>query len=199
LVTAKHVVNAKRIARSLEQQVADRMIERGKEYQTFITEGAIVGMVNGLAVLVGDNSIAEFSGIVLPIAAEVTPAQAKQGGRIIATGRLGDRPSDSGDSPREHEGCPPGGSLPGENRDHPGGHAERGPRGGARGSEEVRAHQQTRGAGPEDHAGQAGPGRGAPLKFRRDRWTIRWIPPSSPNRCPATISASLSPHPRMPT
>jgi len=90
LVTAKHVLNAKRIARSLEQQVADRMIERGKEYQTFITEGSIVGMVNGLAVLVGDNSIAEFSGIVLPIAAEVTPAQAKQGGRIIATGRLGE-------------------------------------------------------------------------------------------------------------
>src|SRR5207245_8929309 len=56
----------------------------------FITEGAIVGMVNGLAVLIGDNSMAEFSGIVLPIAAEVTPAQAKQGGRIIATGRLGD-------------------------------------------------------------------------------------------------------------
>ncbi|TLZ45278.1 MAG: ATP-dependent protease LonB [Methanobacteriota archaeon] len=90
LVTAKHVLGAKRIARSLEQQVADRMIERGKEYQTFITEGSIVGMVNGLAVLVGDNSIAEFSGIVLPIAAEVTPAQAKQGGRIIATGRLGE-------------------------------------------------------------------------------------------------------------
>src|SRR5256712_14170320 len=66
------------------------MIERGKEYQTFITEGAIVGMVNGLAVLIGDNSMAEFSGIVLPIAAEVTPAQAKQGGRIIATGRLGE-------------------------------------------------------------------------------------------------------------
>jgi Lon-like ATP-dependent protease len=90
LVTAKHVLNAKRIARSLEQQVADRMIERGKEYQTFITEGSIVGMVNGLAVLIGDNSMAEFSGIVLPIAAEVTPAQAKQGGRIIATGRLGE-------------------------------------------------------------------------------------------------------------
>src|SRR2546428_8131682 len=90
LVTAKDVLNAKRIARSLEQQVADRMIERGKEYQTFITEGAIVGMVNGLAVLVGDNSIAEFIGIVLPTAADVTPAQAEQGGRIIATGRLGD-------------------------------------------------------------------------------------------------------------
>src|SRR6266581_235519 len=50
----------------------------------------LVTAKNGLAVLVGDNSIAEFSGIVLPIAAEVTPAQAKQGGRIIATGRLGE-------------------------------------------------------------------------------------------------------------
>jgi len=90
LVLAKHVIGAKRIARSLEQQVADRMIERGKEYQTFITEGSVVGMVNGLAVLLGDSSLAEMSGIVLPIAAEVTPAQTKQGGRIIATGRLGD-------------------------------------------------------------------------------------------------------------
>ena len=90
LVTAQHVLSAKKIARSLEQQVADRMIERGKEYKTFVTEGAIVGVVNGLAVLVGDSSMAEFSGIVLPIAAEVTPAQTRHGGRIIATGRLGE-------------------------------------------------------------------------------------------------------------
>jgi len=90
LVLAKHVLAGKRIARSLEQQVADRMIERGKEYQMYETTGTIVGMVNGLAVLVGDNSMAEFSGIILPIAAEVTPAQTKQGGRIIATGRLGE-------------------------------------------------------------------------------------------------------------
>jgi Lon-like ATP-dependent protease len=90
LVVAKHVLDAKRIARSLEQQVADRMIERGKEYQMVTTHGTGVGMVNGLAVLVGDNALAEFSGIILPIAAEVTPAQTRQGGRIIATGRLGE-------------------------------------------------------------------------------------------------------------
>lgn len=90
LVSAKHVLDAKRIARSLEQQVADRMIERGKEYQMITTHGTGVGMVNGLAVLVGDTALAEFSGIVLPIAAEVTPAQTRQGGRIIATGRLGE-------------------------------------------------------------------------------------------------------------
>src|SRR5213593_1057117 len=90
LATAAHVVQAKKIARSLEQQVADRIIERGKENKTFVTEGAVAGVVNGLAVYSGDATMAEFSGIVLPIAAEVTPAQVKSGGKIIATGRLGD-------------------------------------------------------------------------------------------------------------
>jgi len=90
LVTANHVLKGKRIARSLEQQVADRFIERRKDYKTFLTEGSLVGVVNGLAALTGDASMAEFSGIVLPIVAEVTPAQTKSGGRIIATGKLGE-------------------------------------------------------------------------------------------------------------
>ncbi|MCK5548829.1 MAG: ATP-dependent protease LonB, partial [Thermoplasmata archaeon] len=90
LVTAKHVLKGKLIARSLEQQVADRFIEKRKEYKTFLTEGSLVGVVNGLAALTGDASMAEFSGIVLPIVAEVTPAQTKHGGRIIATGKLGE-------------------------------------------------------------------------------------------------------------
>ena len=90
LVTAEDVVQAKKIARSLEQQVADRIIERGKEYKTFVTEGAILGVVNGLAVYSGDSTMAEFSGIILPIAAEITPAQVRNGGKIIATGRLGE-------------------------------------------------------------------------------------------------------------
>jgi Lon-like ATP-dependent protease len=34
--------------------------------------------------------MAEFSGLVMPIVAEVTPAQTKEGGRIIATGKLGE-------------------------------------------------------------------------------------------------------------
>jgi len=90
LVTAEHVLKGKRIARSLEQQVADRFIEKRKEYKTFVTEGALVGVVNGLAALTGDASMGEFSGIVLPIVAEVTPAQTRNGGRIIATGKLGE-------------------------------------------------------------------------------------------------------------
>jgi Lon-like ATP-dependent protease len=83
-------LKAKKIARSLEQQVADRFIEKRKEYKTFMTEGSLVGVVNGLAALTGDSSMGEFSGIVLPIVAEVTPAQTKSGGRIIATGKLGE-------------------------------------------------------------------------------------------------------------
>lgn len=89
IVDVGHVMKAKQIARSLEQQVTDRAIERRKDYKTCLTEGAIVGIVNGLAVLNAESSMAEFSGIVMPIVAEVTPAQTKQGGRIIATGQLG--------------------------------------------------------------------------------------------------------------
>jgi Lon-like ATP-dependent protease len=90
VVTAQHVLGAKKIAKSLEQQVADRYIEVRKAYKTFLIEGSAVGVVNGLAALNADSSMSEFSGIVLPIVAEVTPAQTKNGGRIIATGRLGE-------------------------------------------------------------------------------------------------------------
>lgn len=85
-----HVMRAKAIARSLEQQVADRYIEIRKMYRQFRTEGAEVGMVNGLAVLSGDPSLSEHSGIVLPIVAEVTPASSRGEGKVIATGKLGD-------------------------------------------------------------------------------------------------------------
>ena len=90
MVTSEHVQAAKKIARSLEQQVADRYIEARKEYKTFLTEGSAVGVVNGLAALNAESNMAEFSGVVLPIVAEVTPAQTKNGGKIIATGRLGE-------------------------------------------------------------------------------------------------------------
>src|SRR5512137_358285 len=90
VVTAQHVFDAKRIARSLEQQVTDRAVERRKDYKLSLTEGSAIGMVNGLAVLNAESSMAEFSGIVTPIVAEVTPAQTKEGGKIVATGKLGE-------------------------------------------------------------------------------------------------------------
>lgn len=90
LVRAEQVVRAKRTSRSLEQQIADRYIERRKEYRMFATEGSAIGVVNGLAAIGGSGSMSEFSGIVLPIVAEVTPAHQRQGGVIVATGKLGE-------------------------------------------------------------------------------------------------------------
>jgi ATP-dependent Lon protease len=90
IVHADQVVKAKRASRSLEQQIADRYIERRKEYRMFSVEGATVGVVNGLAAINAQTGMAEFSGIVLPIAAEVTPAQTRDGGVVVATGKLGE-------------------------------------------------------------------------------------------------------------
>ncbi len=90
LVRAEQVVRAKRASRSLEQQIADRYIERRKEYRMFSTEGSAVGIVNGLAAINAQTGMAEFSGIVLPIVAEVTPAQTRDGGVVVATGKLGE-------------------------------------------------------------------------------------------------------------
>jgi ATP-dependent Lon protease len=90
IVHAEQVVKAKRASRSLEQQIADRYIERRKEYRMFSVEGAAVGVVNGLAAINAQTGMAEFSGIVLPIVAEVTPAQTRDGGVVVATGKLGE-------------------------------------------------------------------------------------------------------------
>ena len=83
-VTLAHVINAKQLARTLEQQIADRYIDQRKTYSVFKSEGSKVGIVNGLAII-GDRS-----GILLPIAAEAAPAQSKDEGKIIATGKLGE-------------------------------------------------------------------------------------------------------------
>ena len=90
IVTREHVIQAKAIAKSLEQQVVERAIEQQKAYRSFKTEGVEVGVVNGLAVHSADPSMSEFAGLVLPIVAEVTPAGSESEGKVIATGRLGE-------------------------------------------------------------------------------------------------------------
>lgn len=89
LVTADHVITAKKYSRTLEQQMVDRAIVQRKEYSVFNSTGGKVGMVNGLAVM-GDRS-----GIVMPIAAEMAPANSKSEGKIIVTGKLGEIALDS--------------------------------------------------------------------------------------------------------
>ena len=78
--TLRHVLDAKQIARSVEDQMADEYIRRTRDYDLTIVEGTLVGHVNGLAVVGNDG------GSVLPIAAEVTPAQGA--GSVVATGGL---------------------------------------------------------------------------------------------------------------
>lgn len=84
VVTRNHVEMAKKLAKPIESQIIGKLIEKKKDYQVFATSGYSIGKVNGLAV-VGDA----FSGLVLPLVAEVTPSASKSGGRIIATGKLG--------------------------------------------------------------------------------------------------------------
>jgi Lon-like ATP-dependent protease len=82
LVRLDHVIKAKKIAKTIEEQLADKYIERRRDYRLFIVNGSEIGRVNGLAV------IGESAGVVLPIIAEITPALSKEEGKVIATGRL---------------------------------------------------------------------------------------------------------------
>jgi len=84
-VMKKHVVAAKLLARPLEQQIADKYIERKKEYEVIVTKGQRVGRVNGLAVIGSGSS---YSGILLPI--ESATAVGGKKAQIVATGRLGE-------------------------------------------------------------------------------------------------------------
>lgn len=85
LVEPKHIQEAKKLARTLEQQIADKFIEFKKDYEVIITEGKRVGRVNGLAVM---GSGSAMSGIILPIESEVTFGGKEK--EIIATGKLGE-------------------------------------------------------------------------------------------------------------
>jgi Lon-like ATP-dependent protease len=85
LVERKHIIAAKKIARPLEQQIADKYIEKKKEYEVILTSGKRIGRVNGLAVIGAEGA---FSGILLPIESEVTPGGKER--EIVATGKLGD-------------------------------------------------------------------------------------------------------------
>ena len=88
--TAEHVVMAKKIAKPLEQQVADRVIEHKKDYKTFTVTGSEVGKVNGLGILGAETGMSDYSGIIMSIVAEVTPAASRNKGKVIATGKLGE-------------------------------------------------------------------------------------------------------------
>ncbi len=81
-VLPEDVIEALERARSLEEQEAEKLVKMYKEYAILVNEGYIVGRVNALALIGG------HAGIVIPVEAEITPAQSKHEGRIVATGQL---------------------------------------------------------------------------------------------------------------
>lgn len=85
LVEEEDVLYAKTNAKTLEQQMVKQMLEDKKGYDVFLNEGSAIGRVNGLAVSADGDA-----GMILPIEAEITPAQSSAEGKIIATGKLGE-------------------------------------------------------------------------------------------------------------
>lgn len=90
VVTSDHVIKAKDFSKPVEQQIADRSLEVKQLYKTFHNKGSEVGTVNGLAVMGANSGMAEYTGIVMPIVAEITPSQTKGHGSVFATGKLGE-------------------------------------------------------------------------------------------------------------
>jgi Lon-like ATP-dependent protease len=84
VVKRKHVLEAKGISQSVEQQYVDNRVEQKQRYDNSAKEPAEVGRVNGLAVM------GEDSGIVLPVMSKVAQSQKEGKGEVIATGKLKD-------------------------------------------------------------------------------------------------------------
>ncbi len=85
LVTRQDILEARMSAKTLEQQMVGKMIEDKKDYDVYLFEGSAVGRVNGLAVMADGDA-----GLVMPIEAEIAPAQSASEGKLIATGKLGE-------------------------------------------------------------------------------------------------------------
>ncbi len=85
LVEPEDVMEALKKVKTLEQQLTSKYIENKRDYEIISVSGSLVGKVNGLAVV---GTIPPYSGIVLPIEAEVTPGGKKI--EFIATGKLGE-------------------------------------------------------------------------------------------------------------
>ncbi|HHN81111.1 MAG TPA: ATP-dependent protease LonB [Methanomicrobia archaeon] len=83
IVDVEDVLEGKHKARTLEHQIADKYIEKKRQYQIIRNTGQAIGRINGLAVM-GD------SGIISTIEAEAAPSASKEEGKIIAAGKLGD-------------------------------------------------------------------------------------------------------------
>jgi ATP-dependent Lon protease len=87
VVTAEDVREAKRLSRSLEQQIAEHGLAERREHDGARSTEALVGTVHG-AGLVGTGEVGEPAGLVVPINAAVTAPLSRQGGMMAFGGGL---------------------------------------------------------------------------------------------------------------
>ncbi|MHB1262603.1 MAG: ATP-dependent protease LonB [Thermoplasmatota archaeon] len=86
-VTAEDVRAAKRLSRSLEQQIVEQALESRRRSDAVRPAGELVGLAAG-AGLVGTGEVGEPAGLVVPIASAVTPPLSRAGGRIAFGGGI---------------------------------------------------------------------------------------------------------------
>ncbi|HLF23396.1 MAG TPA: Lon-insertion domain-containing protein, partial [Burkholderiales bacterium] len=87
LVTADHVRAAKRVSRSLEQQIIDRTLDKARASDAVRVSGSAVGAAAGLGFL-GGGDVGEPAGVVIPVEAAVTPALNRNAGTFVANRTL---------------------------------------------------------------------------------------------------------------
>jgi ATP-dependent Lon protease len=87
VTTADHVRQAKRLSRSLEQQIADSELEGRRTHESVQPEGELVGVAHGVG-LVGTGEVGEPAGLVVPIASTVTSPLSRSGGHLAFGGGI---------------------------------------------------------------------------------------------------------------
>ncbi|MEK6985418.1 MAG: ATP-dependent protease LonB [Candidatus Thermoplasmatota archaeon] len=86
-VTADDVRQAKRLSRSLEQQMAESALESRRKHEALRPTGQLVGIASGVG-LVGSGEVGEPAGLVVPIASSVTPPISRSRGEIVFGGGI---------------------------------------------------------------------------------------------------------------
>ena len=87
IVTGDDVREAKRLSRSLEQQITDQDLEERRTQERVEAGDDLIGMVPG-AGLVGTGEVGEPAGLIIPISSAVTSPISRGGGAIAYEGGL---------------------------------------------------------------------------------------------------------------
>ncbi|MES2154822.1 MAG: ATP-dependent protease LonB [bacterium] len=88
-VTSDDVRRAKILSRSLEQQIAQSALDARHDHDVAVPSGTAIGRAVGAGV-VGTGEVGEPAGLMVPIAAVVTPPISRQGGHIEFGGGIED-------------------------------------------------------------------------------------------------------------